>query len=99
VARKSAGRDLTVVRQADGFVITGRGLIASPGRADLFVVMAPVDDGCAASSSTPVNPVSPSRSLPDLGHRGADLRHVELTGCLVPPAQALGGDLIPEPRL
>ena len=69
-----------------------------PGRADLFVVMAPVDGRLRCFVLHAGQPgfalIGP---FPTLGHRGADLRHAELTGCLVPPAQALGGDLIPEP--
>ena len=95
---RSEERELSVARQVDGFVITGRGLIASPGRADLFVVMAPVDGRLRCFVLHSGQPgfalIGP---FPTVGHRGADLRHAELTGCLVPPAQALGGDLIPEP--
>jgi alkylation response protein AidB-like acyl-CoA dehydrogenase len=95
---RSAGRELSVVRQADAFVITGRGLIASPGRADLFVVMARVDDCLRAFVLHAGQPgFALTGPFSTLGRRGADLRHVELTGCLVPPDQALGGDLAPEP--
>jgi alkylation response protein AidB-like acyl-CoA dehydrogenase len=95
---RSAGRELSVVRQADAFVITGRGLIALPGRADLFVVMARVDDrlrGFVLHAGQPGFALP--GPFPTLGRRGAELRHVELTACLVPPAQALGGEIAPEP--
>ena len=93
-----AAREISVLRHADGFMITGHGLIASPGHADLFVVMASVDEqlrGFVLEAGQPGFALT--GPFQTLGRRGADLRHVELKGCVVPLGQALGGPRAPAP--
>ncbi len=92
-----AAREISARRHADGFMITGRA-IASPGHADLFVVVASVDEQLRAFVLEPGQPgFALTGPFQTLGRRGADLRHVELTGCIVPFGQALGGPLAPAP--
>ena len=93
-----ASHEISVRRHADGFMMTGRAVIAEPGHADLFVVMASVDDqwrGFVLEAGQPG--LALTGAAQTVGRRGADLRHVELKGCLVPLGQALGGPLAPPP--
>jgi len=83
----------------DGFTITGSGLIASPGRhADLFVVLAPVDEHTGAFILEAGQPgFVLTQPFQTVGRRGADLWHAELKGCIVHGTHALGATLAPEP--
>jgi alkylation response protein AidB-like acyl-CoA dehydrogenase len=84
-----------VVRHGDGFVVTGGGLIASPGsRANLFVLVALVDERVQVLVLEAGQPgFVLSEPFPTLGRRGADAWQAELTGCFVPAGQALGAPL------
>src|SRR5215510_5975384 len=87
------GRRSRATRQGDGLVVSGHGLIASPGRhANLFVLHAAAEDGLRVAlldagqrGFTLVEP------FPTMGRRGGDLWRVELAECLVPAGQVLGG--------
>jgi len=97
--REPAAREMNALRHGDGFIITGNGLIASPGRrADLFVILAPVDERIRAFILEAGQPgFVLTEPFWTLGRRGADLWHVELKGCVVPARQALGGTASPDP--
>ena len=84
--------DLNTARHGRGFMITGSGLLALPGHADLLVLFAPIDEemhGFLLEAGQPgLVLAGPFRTL---GRRGADLWQVELRGCIVPGERALGG--------
>jgi alkylation response protein AidB-like acyl-CoA dehydrogenase len=96
--REPAVRELNALRHADGFILTGDGLVASPGRhADLFVLLAPVDEQMLAFVLEPALPglvlIEPFETP---GRRGGDLWHAQLKGCVVPASQTLGGAVAPD---
>ena len=84
--------ELNALRHGGAFMVTGNGLLASPGHADLLVLFAPIDEQMHGFLLEAGQPgfilTSPFRTL---GRRGADLWQVELRGCIVPGKQALGG--------
>jgi alkylation response protein AidB-like acyl-CoA dehydrogenase len=91
--RSVDGHRPRAARQGDGFIVSGRGLVASPGRqATLFVLLAEAEDGLHAllleAGQRGFTLVEP---YPTVGRRGGDLWRVELEPCLVPAGQALGG--------
>ena len=86
------GRRPRATRQDGGFIVSGRELIASPGRhANLFVLVAEAEDGLHAllveARQRGLELVEPS---PMVGRRGSDLWRVELEQCLVSDGQVLG---------
>ena len=91
----AGGQEISAVSHGDGFMITGNGLIASPGRhADFFVVSASVDGHMRAFILEAGQPgFVLTEPFETLGHRGADLWHAELRGAPVPVDRALGATM------
>ena len=92
-------RELNALSHIDGFMVNGDGLVAAPGRqADLFVLLAPVDEVMRAFVLEAGQPgLALTQLFETVGCRGADLWHAELRGCVVPARQVLGGVEAPEP--
>src|SRR5262249_6299359 len=87
------GRRPRATRQRDGFIVSGRELVASPGHhANLFVLLADAEDGLHAllveAGQRGLELVEP---FPTVGRRGGDLWRVELEQCLVSAGHVLGG--------
>src|SRR5262250_2992899 len=87
------GRRPRATRQGDGFIVSGRELVASPGRhANLFVFLAEAEDGVHAllveAGHRGLELVEP---FPTVGRRGGDLWRVELAQCVISGGQVLGG--------
>jgi len=92
----TGGHEISAVSHGDGFVITGTGLIASPGcHADFFVVSASVDGRTRAFILEAGQPgFVLTEPFETLGHRGADLWHAELRAAPVPVDRALGATIV-----
>jgi alkylation response protein AidB-like acyl-CoA dehydrogenase len=99
--REPAVRELNALSHGDGFIVSGNGLIAAPGRhADLLVLMAPVDAHMRAFVLEAGQPgLVLAEPFETTGCRGADLWHAELRGCVVPARQVLGGMTAPDPAI
>ena len=97
--REPAVRELNALRHGDGFILTGNGLIAAPGRhADVLVLLAPVDERVRAFLLEAGQPgLVLTEPFETVGRRGADLWHADLKGCVVPAGNALGGAAAPDP--
>ena len=97
--REPAARELNALRHGDGFILTGNGLIAAPGRhADVLVLLAPVDERVRAFLLEAGQPgLVLTEPFETVGRRGADLWHADLKGCVVPAENALGGTAAPDP--
>ena len=97
--REPAVRELNALRHGDGFILTGNGLIAAPGRhADVLVLLAPVDERVRAFLLEAGQPgLVLTEPFETVGRRGADLWHADLKGCVVPAENALGGTAAPDP--
>ena len=97
--REPAARELNALSHGDGFIVSGNGLIAAPAQhADLFVLLAPVDERVRAFILETGQPgLVLAEPFETAGCRGADLWHAELRGCVVPVRQVLGGMAEPDP--
>jgi len=99
--REPAVREMNTLRHADSFILTGDRLVAAPGRhADLFVLLAPVDEQMLAfvlEAGQPGLILTAPFETP--GRRGADFWHAQLRGCVVPARQTLGGMAAPDPAV
>ena len=95
--REPARREINALSHADGFILTGDGLIAGPGRhADVFVLLAPVDERLIAFLLEGGQPgFVLAEPFETAGRRGADLWHTQLRGCVLPSSQTLGGEVAP----
>jgi alkylation response protein AidB-like acyl-CoA dehydrogenase len=95
--REPAVRELNALRHADGFILSGDGIIAGPGRhADLFVLLAPIDEQMLAFVLEPGQPgLVLTGPFETPGRRGADLWHAQLEGCVVLAGQTLGAAAAP----
>ena len=95
--RDPALRELNALRHADGFILSGDGLVAGPARhADVFILLAAVDEEMLAFVLEAGQPgLILTEPFETPGRRGAELWHAELKGCVVPARQRLGGTTAP----